>query len=208
LVWGSPASCTFLPPAWRSRPYTIGQSTPATPAPIVGVVTAPYIPGPDDQPTIELAPPPPHRKTNTLKVALISLIGGLALCLGSLVMFAATVATPDKTTPARAADTATAAASPRPVAVLPTTTPTPPQAAHTGTRRPHTTSTARRAIPRPHRTTTRPRPKPTTTKPAGRRGVHPGAFCTPEGAIGYTTAGTRMRCTAKAGEDQARWRRA
>jgi hypothetical protein len=154
------------------------------------------------------APPPPHRKTNTLKVALISLIGGLALCLGSLVMFAATVATPDKTTPARAADTATAAASPRPVAVLPTTTPTPPQAAHTGTRRPHTTSTARRAIPRPHRTTTRPRPKPTTTKPAGRRGVHPGAFCTPEGAIGYTTAGTRMRCTAKAGEDQARWRRA
>jgi hypothetical protein len=38
--------------------------------------------------------------------------------------------------------------------------------------------------------------------------VHPGAFCAPEGAYGYTSAGTRMRCTRKVGESQPRWRSA
>jgi hypothetical protein len=38
--------------------------------------------------------------------------------------------------------------------------------------------------------------------------VHPGAFCSPEGAYGYTSAGTRMRCTYKAGDSRARWRAA
>lgn len=56
--------------------------------------------------------------------------------------------------------------------------------------------------------TTKPAP-PKTTAPAHPGPiVHPGAFCSPEGAIGYTSAGTRMRCTLKAGEKQPRWRAA
>jgi hypothetical protein len=57
--------------------------------------------------------------------------------------------------------------------------------------------------------TTKPAP-PKTTQPPANPGpiVHPGAFCSPEGAIGYTSAGTRMRCTLKAGESQPRWRAA
>lgn len=38
--------------------------------------------------------------------------------------------------------------------------------------------------------------------------VHPGAFCAPEGAMGRTKAGTAMRCSTKAGDSRARWRRA
>lgn len=37
--------------------------------------------------------------------------------------------------------------------------------------------------------------------------VHPGAFCSPVGTTGVTAAGTRMRCSTKAG-DRARWRHA
>jgi hypothetical protein len=48
-----------------------------------------------------------------------------------------------------------------------------------------------------------PAPKP----PAVRAGVHPGAFCSPEGAYGTTSKGTPMRCTSRGG-DQARWRSA
>ncbi|MFI6325529.1 PASTA domain-containing protein [Nonomuraea sp. NPDC050556] len=38
--------------------------------------------------------------------------------------------------------------------------------------------------------------------------VHPGAFCSTEGATGYTTAGTLMRCSTTASDSRARWRRA
>lgn len=41
-----------------------------------------------------------------------------------------------------------------------------------------------------------------------RKGVHPGAFCSPEGARGYTSAGTLMKCSYKSGDSRARWRRA
>jgi hypothetical protein len=40
------------------------------------------------------------------------------------------------------------------------------------------------------------------------RGVHPGAFCAPAGARGYTPSGTPMTCSRKAGDSRARWRRA
>lgn len=50
-----------------------------------------------------------------------------------------------------------------------------------------------RKVPTPTRTRTR------TSAPV-QHGVHPGAFCSPHGAIGYTSAGTRMRCTTKAGD--------
>ncbi|MGI5225424.1 serine/threonine-protein kinase [Actinoallomurus sp. CA-142502] len=72
---------------------------------------------------------------------------------------------------------------------------------HRGTRHtPATTSTPRR-----------PRPNPGTTRPTSSespRTVTPGAFCSPEGATGVTSAGTPMECVRKEGEDQARWRQA
>ncbi|MER7273555.1 hypothetical protein ABT369_03785 [Dactylosporangium sp. NPDC000244] len=93
-------------------------------------------------------------------------------------------------------------ASPTPSAEIPTTAaavPTPPPP----------TPAATTKKPAPAKTTTKP-PAPKTTPPAGNPvgNVHPGAFCSPEGAIGYTSAGTRMRCTLKAGEKQPRWRAA
>ncbi|MGH3390811.1 MAG: protein kinase domain-containing protein, partial [Actinomadura sp.] len=63
----------------------------------------------------------------------------------------------------------------------------------------------------PPKTPTR-RPRPTGTSSASSspspQVVTPGAFCAPEGATGVTSAGTPMRCTRKAGEDQPRWRSA
>ncbi len=38
--------------------------------------------------------------------------------------------------------------------------------------------------------------------------VHPGAFCAPKGATGWTSAGTLMKCSVGAGQDRARWRSA
>jgi hypothetical protein len=67
----------------------------------------------------------------------------------------------------------------------------------------NTTTKKTTATPKP---TKKPTPKPTAG--SGQHNVHPGAFCKPEGATGYTSKGTRMRCTRKAGEDQPRWRAA
>lgn len=52
-----------------------------------------------------------------------------------------------------------------------------------------------------------PKPKPPShhSPPSVQSGVHPGAFCSPEGALGETNRGTAMACTSKAG-DRARWR--
>lgn len=43
------------------------------------------------------------------------------------------------------------------------------------------------------------------SQPSVQSGVHPGAFCSPEGALGETNRGTAMACTSKGG-DRARWR--
>ncbi|MEU7170219.1 hypothetical protein ABZ949_01855 [Micromonospora tulbaghiae] len=99
-------------------------------------------------------------------------------------------------TPEPAATTPAAEASPT---VKPAVKPTPAK--------PRTTTPSRK--PAPKATTTKPKPKPTTAKPpSGQQGVHPGAFCTPVGAIGYTSKGTKMRCTKKDGDIRARWRAA
>ncbi|GGK62583.1 hypothetical protein Ppa06_21130 [Planomonospora parontospora subsp. parontospora] len=37
--------------------------------------------------------------------------------------------------------------------------------------------------------------------------VHPGAFCSPSGALGRSKSGVLMRCSTKAGDSRARWRR-
>lgn len=49
---------------------------------------------------------------------------------------------------------------------------------------------------------------PTPQAPSPIQGVHPGAFCAPQGALGYTSAGTLMRCSFKSGDIRARWRAA
>ncbi|MFJ1539204.1 hypothetical protein ACIODS_11745 [Micromonospora chalcea] len=70
-------------------------------------------------------------------------------------------------------------------------------------------ATAPTRKPAPKVTTTKPKPKASTARPpSGQQGVHPGAFCTPVGAIGYTSKGTKMRCTKKDGDIRARWRAA
>ncbi|HEX6444773.1 MAG TPA: hypothetical protein VF053_06795 [Streptosporangiales bacterium] len=50
----------------------------------------------------------------------------------------------------------------------------------------------------------RKRPTPTRTRTRTsapvQRGVHPGAFCSPHGALGYTDKGTLMRCSTKSGD--------
>jgi outer membrane biosynthesis protein TonB len=89
-----------------------------------------------------------------------------------------------------------------------TTTKTPAPAVTTVKPRPKATTSKPSPRPTPKPTTKKPSPAPTTKPPSGQQGVHPGAFCAPEGAIGYTSKGTRMRCTRKAGEDRARWRAA
>ena len=82
---------------------------------------------------------------------------------------------------------------------------------------PRTTTVAPRS-PRPAVThapppaTTQAPPPATTQAPppddgGGQTTVHPGAFCSPEGAVGVTDRGTPMRCTSKNG-DQPRWRSA
>lgn len=54
-----------------------------------------------------------------------------------------------------------------------------------------------------------PTPVPTPTQP-GTVGyaVHPGAFCSEHWSYGYTSAGTRMRCTTTATDSSFRWRSA
>ncbi len=102
--------------------------------------------------------------------------------------------TPDPGVSPSPADTAAATPASTGPAIKPSPKPT------------KTTST-----PRPKTTTAKPKPKPTTAKPkppSVQQGVHPGAFCTPEGAMGKTSKGTLMRCTRKAGEKQPRWRAA
>lgn len=52
----------------------------------------------------------------------------------------------------------------------------------------------------------KPAPKPASPSPV--QGVHPGSFCSPAGAFGYTNKGTLMQCSYKAGDTRARWRSA
>jgi hypothetical protein len=52
-----------------------------------------------------------------------------------------------------------------------------------------------------------PAPEP-APEPAPAGVVHPGAFCSPEGAAGVTSAGTAMVCKPSATDSRARWRAA
>jgi outer membrane biosynthesis protein TonB len=72
------------------------------------------------------------------------------------------------------------------------------------TKKPAARKTTHKPAPKPKPTTK----KPTTKPPSSGRVVHPGAFCSPVGAKGFTSKGTPMRCTLKAGDSRARWRAA
>jgi hypothetical protein len=54
----------------------------------------------------------------------------------------------------------------------------------------------------------KPAPKPSTSSSSVVAGVHPGAFCSPRGAYGRTTAGTLMQCKPSDTDTRNRWRRA
>jgi hypothetical protein len=114
---------------------------------------------------------------------------------------------PSATSAPAQAPVATTEATTQPAATL-TTTPAPAttRAKPKPTTVRPTTAKPRTTAPKPRPTTRKPKPKPTTE--STRSGVHPGAFCSPEGAMGTTVKGTLMRCTLKSGEDRARWRAA
>jgi hypothetical protein len=139
--------------------------------------------------------------------AALTVLALIALCFGGAAALSPFLDDP--------ADTPKLASTDAPRPLLATPEQTTVSATPAGTRK-ATPSHTVKASPKPTRKVTKPAPRPTTRKPtpkpthttSTRKGVHPGAFCTPEGARGTTSAGTAMRCTRKTGEDRARWRKA
>lgn len=99
----------------------------------------------------------------------------------------------------------TAAEQPPPTPAAPTTTAAAPTS-RPPTTRPTPRPTTKKPQPRP--VAKKPTPRPTQTTRSVRRGVHPGAFCSPRGAFGLTSAGTLMQCKPSATDSRNRWRRA
>ncbi|MEU0568525.1 hypothetical protein ABZ297_24525 [Nonomuraea sp. NPDC005983] len=79
---------------------------------------------------------------------------------------------------------------------------TPRKAAHRSRLRPTPTATAHG--PKPRSTPTVP---PQVLNRAVQSGIHRGAFCSPQGALGRSKAGRSLRCSSHNG-DRARWRTA
>lgn len=101
--------------------------------------------------------------------------------------------------------TTTPASTPTDVAVAPTTTPPrKPAPKPSATTRPPTRT------PTPAKTTKPPTRKPTpkATTPAVQQGVHPGSFCSRQGARGVSKTGKPMVCTTTAADPKKRWRAA
>ena len=162
------------------------------------------------------------------------LIGG---CLGTVAVLTAVVmgansahsdAGNQDNAPAPAAKQTTSAVSSdtRPSAAPPSRTPARPTASTT-TPTPITTPTPTGSVPRRtqqtesatptasslpvtiHTTTTTPPTPPDSTLPAQvTEPVHPGAFCSIDGATGHTVDGVKMVCTTTATDSRDRWRRA
>ncbi|MEU7978341.1 hypothetical protein AB0B63_07385 [Micromonospora sp. NPDC049081] len=90
--------------------------------------------------------------------------------------------------------------------------PTPDRTAATTTAAPKATRTptARKTTSLPRTTAPKPKPKPTPARTTAsvQNGVHPGAYCSPRGALGRTVKGTLMRCGPSATDDRNRWRAA
>lgn len=172
-------------------------------------------------------PPPPsgRKRLKPLQIVGIAIAGGLVLCCGGLGTIGAVFgddppgAAKDATSSTVAADEQTVA--PRLAAPIVTTTspapttttaaPPPTKAAAAARATPARTT----AKPAPARTTAKPKPRPTTKKPTPRptktrspvrQGVHPGAFCSPAGALGLSTTGKPMICRSTATDERNRWR--
>jgi uncharacterized protein (UPF0333 family) len=92
--------------------------------------------------------------------------------------------------------TTTAETTPVTAAIAPATTATPTVPA---TSPPTTTVTTQKKIA----TTS---PPTTASSPSSGGTVHSGAFCSSEGATGYTEKGVLMRCSYKTGDERLRWR--
>ena len=97
------------------------------------------------------------------------------------------------TTPAWVGTTTSAA--PTATSAAPTLPPTPAASTSSGA-----------TVPQPQKTTGAPHPPPTTAAP--QQGVHPGAFCSPHWAFGYTVGGVLMQCKPSATDTKFRWRQA
>ncbi|MEU7617701.1 hypothetical protein AB0M91_28720 [Micromonospora rifamycinica] len=77
--------------------------------------------------------------------------------------------------------------------------------------KPTRTPATRKTTSPPRTTAPKPKPKPTpvkTTAPSAQKGVHPGALCSPRGALGRTSTGKLMRCGPSATDSRNRWRAA
>lgn len=111
-----------------------------------------------------------------------------------LVLLGAISAATGGNTKKTAAPTTLATSAPTTVTPHASVTTTPPSTiAQVVATAPPTTHAPVTAAPTPRTSTPTqaPAPPPVTSPP----GVHPGAFCSPPGAIGYTSAGTRMICS-------------
>jgi hypothetical protein len=144
--------------------------------------------------------PPVQLKRSNAKAILLGLGIPALLCCGIGTVFAAvnasnnTAPTPapvHATTPRLTATPATSAPdNSAPVSAVPLPTPT------------RTTEVVPPAPPPPP-----PAPKTTTTPPP-QTGVHPGAFCSPHYAFGYTSGGVLMQCKPSTTDTAFRWRAA
>lgn len=176
-------------------------------------MTTPYVPEPNgpqwqtaQQPTVR------QRRIRTTKIVLLSVVAMMVLCVGGLATLGAIIGDP------KAKDAASTSGTPNSFVEAPSVAPTTEEAAPVEKPSPTVAPTTvkaqpkpavtHRVVPKPKPATKKPKPKPTKTTPSTKKGVHPGAFCSPGGALGHTSKGTLMRCTLKAGEDRARWRKA
>ncbi|MFJ8691249.1 hypothetical protein [Micromonospora wenchangensis] len=152
----------------------------------------------------------PLTTKQSIGVAVAGLLG--LCCCGSGIVGAFS----DDSKPA-SAPTATASVEARKLGgVLASVSPTPDRPSPTtvttsAAPKPTRTPTARKTTSPPRISTPKPKPKPTpvkTTAPSMQKGVHPGAFCKPRGALGRTSTGKLMRCGPSATDSRNRWRAA
>ncbi|MFG3559038.1 hypothetical protein ACGGAQ_32160 [Micromonospora sp. NPDC047557] len=85
-------------------------------------------------------------------------------------------------------------------------TPAPKRTSGTPTSRPVVKPTTSKPKPKP--TTAAPKPTTAKPKPPAVSTVHPGAFCSKQGARGVTKTGKPMVCTTTAADPKKRWRAA
>ena len=156
--------------------------------------------------TMPIIPPPRsltrRQKTNRATLAIL----GLALTSFLALMAIGFLAGPQHPHPVASGSLMAPSDTPTPTPTLTTPSPSPTPVlapshapSHTPTHHRIAHAPVRHAVVHP----TRHRVRHPTHRPAPARVVHPGAFCSPAGAHGVTSAGTPMTCR---GPGQPRWR--